>query len=321
MSTPTRSAPPSDQITLRFLAGPTDVAFLNGNVQGGKVLEWIDKAGFACAVGWSRRYCVTAYVGDVAFERPIEVGHLVEAAASIVHTGRSSMHIRVVVQSADPTVGVFAESAQCLMVFVAVDEAGLPAQIRSWEPSSDAQRARQADALNRIEVRQRIEDAMAQQTYADDGAAPRITLRFMAQPTDANFGGKAHGGYVMAWIDEAAYLVAAQWSAGMAIAAYSGGIRFYRPILIGHLVEVEARLLHTGRTSMHISVHVRSGDPTTSEMALTTHCLTVFVALDSDARPRTIPAWAPVSAHDRRLDEHAQELVALRLGRGPASDD
>ena len=31
--------------------------------------------------------------------------------------------------------------------------------------------------------------------------------------------------------------------------------------MIGHIVEVRARLLHTGRSSMHVSVHVSSGDP------------------------------------------------------------
>ena len=63
-------------------------------------------------------------------------------------------------------------------------------------------------------------------------------MRFLAAPTDVNWGGKAHGGTVMRWIDEAAYAVGAGWCAGMCIAAYSGGVRFYRPIQIGHIVEV-----------------------------------------------------------------------------------
>ena len=64
-----------------------------------------------------------------------------------------------------------------------------------------------------------------------------------------NWGGKTHGGTVMRWIDEAAYACGAGWCGGMCIAAYSGGVRFYRPIQIGHLVEVEARLLRTGRSA------------------------------------------------------------------------
>jgi len=29
-----------------------------------------------------------------------------------------------------------------------------------------------------------------------------VTMRFLAQPMDANFGGKVHGGSVMKWIDQ-----------------------------------------------------------------------------------------------------------------------
>ncbi len=36
-----------------------------------------------------------------------------------------------------------------------------------------------------------------------------ITLRFLAEPTAVNFGGKVHGGAVMKWIDEAGYAIPA----------------------------------------------------------------------------------------------------------------
>ena len=43
----------NDRITLRFLAAPGDAAADGTTVQAGSVLEWIDKAGYACAVGWA----------------------------------------------------------------------------------------------------------------------------------------------------------------------------------------------------------------------------------------------------------------------------
>ena len=112
------------ELTLRFLAAPTDVAFLGGSVHGGRVLEWIDKAAYALAVGWSGHYCVTAYVGNIHFARPIEAGHLVEVHARMMHTGRSSMDIQVTVSSADPQVGTFTPATKCLVIFVAVDGDG-----------------------------------------------------------------------------------------------------------------------------------------------------------------------------------------------------
>ena len=146
-----------------------------------------------------------------------------------------------------------------------------------------------------------------------------ITLRFMAAPTDvATIDGTAIAGdRVLEWIDKAAYACAVGWSGRDCIAAYAGGIRFYRPIMIGHIVEVRARLLHTGRSSMHVSVHVSSGDPTAPEMQLTTHCLTIFVALDEQDRPVPVPRWDPVTEEDRRLDEHARHLMRLRARLAP----
>jgi acyl-CoA hydrolase len=270
------------EITLRFLAAPTDAGY-SGTVSGGRVLEWIDKAGYACAVGWAGTYSVTAYVGNVRFSRPVKVGDLVEATAQLVHTGRSSMHIMVVVRSGNVHDRVLTEATQCLMVFVAMGADGRSTPVPPWQPVTDDDREQQASAQRRIALRADIEVAMAGQQYTDEGTAPSVVLRFLAAPTDVNWGGKVHGGIVMRWIDEAAHLLASQWTASTAnVAVYAGGVRFYRPLLIGDLVEVEARLLLTRTNGMHISVHIRSRAPTTSELALTTHSLIVFAPLVAD---------------------------------------
>lgn len=299
-------------VTLRFLAAPTDVAFLGGRVvAGGRVLEWVDKAAYACAVGWSAGYCVTAYVGKVNFARPISSGDLVEVAAQLVLTGRSSMHIQVTVRAAPIATGRFEETTSCIVIFVSVDQDGRSKSVQPWLPESEGQRDAARRAAAQIEVRQAIERAMATQTYSAETRAPQVVLRFLAAPTDVNWGGKTHGGTVMRWIDEAAWACAVRWSGLECLPAFSGGIRFYRPIPIGNLVEVRARLLHTGRSSMHIAVHVSSADPKIGEYQLTTHCLTVFVAL-AEGHPTATRAWRPTSDADARLDAHAVHLMELR---------
>jgi 4-hydroxybenzoyl-CoA thioesterase len=309
---PTRGS----EITQRFLAAPTDAGH-GGNVGAGRVMEWIDKAGYACAVGWSGRYCVTAYVGNVSFTRPVSVGDLVEARARIVSTGRSSMNVLVTVASGDPRGSSPDRTTECLMVFVAVDDTGRPIAVPSWAPTTPEESELHLEARRHAGIRSEIEAAMAEQTYSPAGTAPRTTLRFLAAPVDVNWGGKVHGGVVMRWIDEAAHVLVTRWTRSADNSAvYIGGVRFYRPLLIGHLVEVEARLLHTGTTSMHVSVHVRSADPaTTEDLGLTTHCLTVFVGQDRDGLAQNVPAWRPVSAEDEALDAHARHLISLRGGR------
>lgn len=141
-----------------------------------------------------------------------------------------------------------------------------------------------------------------------------VTLRFLAEPTDVNFGGKVHGGAVMKWIDQAGYTCAVGWSGRYCVTAYVGGIRFYRPILIGNLVEVRARVIYTGRTSMHIAVDVWAGDPKDRQFAKTTHCIIIFVAVDEAGTPTPVPDWQPQSAEDRAMWNYALRLMDLRKG-------
>ena len=303
----------SDRVTLRFLVAPSDMDASGESVQAGRVLEWIDKAGYACAVGWSAAYCVTAYVGDVHFSRPIAAGSIVQAHARIIHTGRTSMQVFVSIETSDARDRTFVNATHCILVFVAVDDAGSPREVPRWEPWGDGEHTLQVRAAARIEPRRRIQTAMLAESYTDAGTTPRTVFRFLASPGDTNWGGNAHGGTVMRWIDETAFACAASWTSTSAVSVYSGGIHFYRPIPIGNLVEVDARLIHTGDHSMHISVRVRTGSPTAPrDLELATQCLTVFVERAGDGRAAEMRALSLITEEDRRLDAHAVELIRLR---------
>ena len=130
-----------------------------------------------------------------------------------------------------------------------------------------------------------------------------ITMRFLAQPTDINFGGKVHGGAVMKWIDQAGYAGAVGWSGQYCVTVYVGGIRFYKPILIGNMVEVSA------------------SDPKDRRHTKTTHCVIVFVAVDDQGAPVEIPHWRPETEEDKGLEQYAKRLVELRSSiEGQAAD-
>lgn len=139
-----------------------------------------------------------------------------------------------------------------------------------------------------------------------------ITLRFLAEPTDVNFGGKVHGGAVMKWIDLAAYACAAAWSGKYCVTAYAGGIRFLKPILVGNLVEVCAKIIFTGSTSMHILIEVLAGDPKVQKRTLTTHCIVIMVAVDEQGNKTQVPEWCPISSKDIELRDSALRLMDMR---------
>jgi acyl-CoA hydrolase len=144
------------------------------------------------------------------------------------------------------------------------------------------------------------------------GRQHEVNFRFLAQPTDVNFGGKVHGGMAMKWIDQAGYACAVAWSGAYCVTASVSGIQFVAPILIGDLVTVRARLIHTGRSSMHMAVDVLARDLRKDEQRLATSCVMVFVALDAaDGRPTEVPRWVPRDEAERRLQEHARRLQEL----------
>ncbi len=144
------------------------------------------------------------------------------------------------------------------------------------------------------------------------GQQNEVIFRFLAEPTDVNFGGKVHGGMVMKWIDQAGYACAVGWSGAYCVTASVSGIQFVKPILIGDLVAVKARLIHTGTSSMHLAVDVQASDLRSGEPRLATSCVMVFVALDRpDGKPTPVPAWRPRSDEDVRLQEYARRLMDM----------
>ena len=308
-------------VTLRFLAAPTDIIMAGSHgVGGGRLLEWIDKAAYACAVQWSGTYCVTAYVGHIHFTRPIKSGDMVEVRSRIAMTGTSSMHIVNEVLSANPREGVFTRACDCLVIFVAKDpESGKPVRVPKYEPSSKEDMDVHNAAESRIELRKAIEEEMDKQTYDGPSEAPRLINRFLAKPTDVNWGGNVHGGTAMEWIDEAGTACTMEWSGEHTVAVYAGGIRFYRPISIGDLIEVDARLMRTDARSMQTSIHVRAGDPKGGRDALQTaiHATVTYIGMDIDGHPLPARQFSPRTVEDQRLAQHANTLRELRAKYSP----
>lgn len=139
-----------------------------------------------------------------------------------------------------------------------------------------------------------------------------VTFRFLSEPSDVNFGGKVHGGAVMKWIDQAAYTCAVNWSSQYCVTVYVGGIRFVNPIHIGEMVEVQASLIYTGKTSMHIAVDIKAINPKTKAEIKATHCVIVFAAVNEEGKTIPVPAWKPGTEAEKKLEKYAIRLAEMR---------
>ena len=150
------------------------------------------------------------------------------------------------------------------------------------------------------------------------GRQRELTMRFLAEPTDVNYGGKVHGGQVMKWIDQAGYAAAVGWSGMYSVTVAVGGIRFVAPIRISDLVTVSTKLVYTGTSSMHFAVDVRARDPMDdpARERLCTHCVIVFAALDqAEGKPIAVPAWAPQEGELKHLEQVAKETIISTIAR------
>ena len=131
-------------------------ANVHGSVLGGTVLHWIDLAAAVVGNRHSRRPVVTAAIDEMAFLAPILVGQLALIHARITLVDRSSMEIRVDVESEDPLSGERRHTGTAFVTFVAIDPVTRrPTPVPPLILETDAERAEHAQAKERR--RERLE--------------------------------------------------------------------------------------------------------------------------------------------------------------------
>ena len=141
-----------DELTLAQVMLPED-ANPRGNVHGGTLMKLADTAGGVCATRHARQRVVTAVVDSMTFEQPVYVGNLVVVHASVTWTGRTSIETEVRIEAEDVLSGNVRHISTAYLVYVATDEHGRPTPVRAFEPSTQEQRRRWADAERRRVVR------------------------------------------------------------------------------------------------------------------------------------------------------------------------
>jgi acyl-CoA hydrolase len=124
-----------------------------GTVFGGQIMAWIDLCAAICAQRHAGRPCVTAFVDDLLFKRPVRVGQVVRLRAAVAATFRTSMEIDVHVFGEDTITGEQWPTVECRATFVAMDDARKPTPVPPLVLETDADRAAQAAAEERRRAR------------------------------------------------------------------------------------------------------------------------------------------------------------------------
>ncbi|MCP1675974.1 acyl-CoA thioesterase YciA [Natronocella acetinitrilica] len=128
-------------------------------------------------------------------------------------------------------------------------------------------------------------------TIEQDAPAGELVLRTLAMPADTNPSGDIFGGWLLSQMDIAGGLLAKQRAGSRVATVAVETMTFHLPVFVGDVVCCYAELLKTGRTSMTIRIQawvIR--DAYRATRIKVTEGIFTYVAIDSDRRPREIPA-------------------------------
>jgi acyl-CoA hydrolase len=114
-------------------------------------------------------------------------------------------------------------------------------------------------------------------------------LLHMVFPDHTNHLGTLFGGQALAWMDMSAFIAASRYARTTVVTARSEQVDFNQPIHKGDLVEVVARIVKVGRSSMSVDVDVITEDLISGERKLCTRGHFVMIALDPLGRPTPAP--------------------------------
>ena len=119
-----------------------------------------------------------------------------------------------------------------------------------------------------------------------------LVLRTLAMPRDTNPSGDIFGGWILAQMDVAGGLMAAEISKGRTVTVSVEKMSFDKPVRVGDTICVHAELLRVGTSSMDIKLEVWARQLVgayEAERQLVTEGVFRYVAVDENRRPRRVP--------------------------------
>ncbi len=124
----------------------------------------------------------------------------------------------------------------------------------------------------------------------NDTVKPRgdLTLRTLAMPSDANPAGDIFGGWVMAQMDLASGIRAAERARGRVVTAAVKEMAFELPVKIGDTLSVFTDIERVGRTSITLVVEAWAHRSRYNKLEKVTAGTFIMVALDEEGVPKPI---------------------------------
>jgi len=142
----------NSSVIMRHMVSQND-ANLAGIMHGGVVMKHIDDAAGVVAIKHTGSNVVTASIDRLDFHNPVFIGNLLTVKACINMVGKTSMEIGVRVEAEDIISQNVRHTASAYLTFVALDENNRPAPVPPIEMTTDDEKRRNREAMDRRQVR------------------------------------------------------------------------------------------------------------------------------------------------------------------------
>lgn len=116
-----------------------------------------------------------------------------------------------------------------------------------------------------------------------------LMLRTQAMPADVNVNGDIFGGWVLSQMDTASGIVASERAQGRVATVALDAMKFFRPVQVGDVLCVYARVQRVGRSSIGIVTEAWALRHLKGYREKVTEALFTFVAIDETGKPRQVP--------------------------------
>lgn len=145
----------------------------------------------------------------------------------------------------------------------------------------------------------------------------QLTITELMLPSNSNFSGKIHGGYILNLMDQIAFACASKHSGNYCVTASVNKVDFLNPIEVGELVTMKASINYTGRTSMVVGLRVESENIRTGEKKHCNSSYFTMVAKDENGKSTPVPGIILTSKSEIR--RYARSITRQKEGKNRTS--
>ena len=117
----------------------------------------------------------------------------------------------------------------------------------------------------------------------------------------------------MHWMDICAAIAAQKHSNRIVVTASVDNISFGKPISLGDVVTLEAKVTRSFNSSMEVYISAKSENIPGGKSEITNRAFFTFVAVDQSGRPIDVPEVIPESEEEKELYAGALRRRQLRL--------